>query len=110
MGTKKQIEIVFTGAAATKMGAPIVRADLIKHAETMGYVVAKRVKASTKVLVASRTDTIKAEAARRFGVCVLTYGAFLEQFGGDVPRTGKKPDSWVDMGVKMANGEQVEYL
>jgi NAD-dependent DNA ligase len=106
----KKIEIVFTGAAATKQGVGIVRADLIKHVETMGYVVAKRVSGTTKVLVASRADTVKAAKARELGVCVLTYGAFLDQFGGDVPRSGAKANPYTDKGVAMPDEAGAEYL
>lgn len=112
MGSKfgKKIEVVFTGAAATRQGVGIVRADLISHCEKNGYVVAKRVSGSTKVLVASRSDTVKARKAAELGVMVMTYGAFLDQFGGDVPRSGAVADPWTDKGVPMPDAAGVEYL
>lgn len=81
--SKKTIEVVFTGPAATRDGRPIVRADLIAHVQTKGYRVANRVTPRTSLLVASRVDTVKVRKASAIGVMVLTYGAQPDKFVDD---------------------------
>lgn len=69
--------IVFTGAATFK-GQPVLRKNLIKFAEDRGLTIKTTVTANTTYLVASRTDTVKAKAAKRLGVNVMTYDDFID--------------------------------
>lgn len=65
--------IVFTGAG------PETRQRLIVRARRMGYAVVDKVERTTAYLVVAdlNTNSVKARAARRFGVRMVTYSQFF---------------------------------
>lgn len=79
------MNVVFTGPAVTGEGAMITRANLAKACMQKGNLtVQPSVRADTDVLVASRTDTLKAKKAQERGITVLTYPEFINHFLGQV--------------------------
>ena len=56
-----------------------------------------RIQADTDVLVASRTDTVKALNAAKRGIAVLGYPEFINNFlrGIELPK-GAKPNKYTD--------------
>lgn len=88
--------VVFTGPATDANGEAVIRADLKKLAERMGYRVQNSITPATTLLVASRADTVKARGAYRRGITVTTYAQFIARLGGSVPKTGAQPDLFVD--------------
>jgi len=92
------MNIVFTGPASDVAGFSVVRSDLIAACAASGHAVQRAVKPDTDLLVASRTDTVKAKAALLRGVEVMTYPTFLAKVLGSVaiPR-GSRPDKYTDV-------------
>lgn len=74
------MRVVFTGPAMDGNGNSIVRSNLIAACATIGIAVDKAVGPLTDVLVASRTDTVKAKAAAKSGVTVIGYPEFVKRF------------------------------
>ena len=72
------MNVVFTGTAVDEAGVHVLRDDLQKMAARQGYYMQKAVNAGTDLLVASRTDTVKAKRAKSLGVSVVTYPEFFE--------------------------------
>ena len=94
--TKK---VVFTGPAKFN-GEPVVRADLTAAAVKAGYVVRGKVDGLTDLLVASRDDTQKAQAAAAMGITVIDYqlfGVILQQAGCPILKSGEAPNPYVDV-------------
>ena len=71
-------KVVFTGPAVDSQGRSITRANLVKACEGTGTIIVQSsVRGDTDLLVASRTDTVKAKKAAASGLPVLTYPEFL---------------------------------
>jgi len=68
--------VVFTGRGSTPGGTHWERAQWEDWAHRHGYSVEGKVRYGTTLLVASRTDTTKAAAARKLGVRVIDYAGF----------------------------------
>jgi hypothetical protein len=95
--------VVFTGPATDKQGRPIVRKDLIQAASEAGLEVSNKIDAGVELLVASRTDTVKAKSAAASGIAVVDYAAFvsmLEALGVEIKHSGAAPDKYVDAETK----------
>ena len=89
--------IVFTGPGIGLHDEPITRAELKAAAEARGHTIRQSVTLDTEMLVASRTDTVKARRAAERGILVIDYKAFVaECLDGRVPRTGAQPDLFID--------------
>lgn len=92
--------LVFTGTATDGDGKPVVRRDLEAACMNAGIQVAKYWPVGVDyVLVASRTDTVKAQAAKARGLKVLTYTQIIDVLailGHPVVPTGAAPDKYVD--------------
>lgn len=75
--------VCFTGRGYNRAGAFIERGVWERQAQQAAFTVVQEVTPSTNYLVASRSDTSKANAARRFGdmgydVRVVTYNEWLD--------------------------------
>jgi hypothetical protein len=68
--------VVFTGRGVAPSGNFHERSVWESWAKHCGYDVADKVDFSTRLLVASRTDTAKAKAAAAKGVRVVNYATF----------------------------------
>ena len=91
------MNIVFTGPGSGLHHEPITRAELKAAAEAMGHTVRQSVTLDTEMLVASRTDTIKAQKAMARGITVVDYQTFVaECLDGEVERSNAQPDLFVD--------------
>ena len=92
------MNVVFTGPAIDGNGHSIVRAQLTMACQAKGNLrVQASVRPDTDVLVASRTDTVKAKTAAARGVAVFTYPEFINRFLTKVEIvTGGKPSKYVD--------------
>jgi hypothetical protein len=92
------MNVVFTGPAIDGYRHSVVRADLISACAHKGNLhVQSSVRGDTDVLVASRTDTVKAKAAHARGIAVFTYPEFISRFMGSVElKRGSKPNHYVD--------------
>ena len=93
------MKVVFTGPAFDNSGCSVVRSDLIAACQSTGkFTVQGAVKGDTDLLVASRTDTVKAKGAVARGLTVLTYPQFIRSFLSDtVIKTGSKPNKFTDL-------------
>lgn len=105
--------VVFTGPAKFN-GEPVVRSDLTSAAVKAGYVVRDKVDAQTNLLVASRTDTVKAKAAEAMGITVIDYqmfGVILQQAGQPILKSGEKPNPYVDVDLDdhVPDFTQIDY-
>ena len=92
------LNIVFTGPAYDSTGKSILRADLGAACLVKGNLkLQSSVRGDTNILVASRTDTVKAQKAKDRGVAVFSYPEFIGKFlrGVDLV-TGAKPDKYTD--------------
>lgn len=111
------MKVVLTGPAVDGCGKSILRANLIKACKEAGVEVQPRVSPDTDALVASRTDTVKAAAAKNLGLPVITYPQFIatylrgveiEEGGIANPYTDRvDPDLLVP---DFTNGGQLEVL
>ncbi|MBN7763693.1 hypothetical protein JYP52_21375 [Nitratireductor aquibiodomus] len=92
------LSVVLTGPAIDNAGRSIIRENLIAACHQTGKLsVAKRVNMSTDLLVASRTDTVKAKAAAANGVVVLSYPQFINRYLHGVEiLSGGKPNRYMD--------------
>ena len=91
------MNIVFTGPGTGLEGAPITRAELTAAAEAKGHTVKASLTLDTELLVASRTDTVKARRAIERGVLVIDYKTFVaECLNGEVERRNARPDPYID--------------
>jgi NAD-dependent DNA ligase len=91
------MNIVFTGPGSGLHGEPITRAELKAAAEAKGHTVKASVTLDTEMLVASRTDTVKAQKAAARGIVVVDYRTFVaECLDGEVERTNAQPDLFID--------------
>jgi hypothetical protein len=92
------LNIVFTGPAIDGNGNSVLRADLAAACQKKGgMAVQPAVRADTNVVVASRTDTVKAKRAEERGLAVLTYPQFIAHFLRGVSiESGGKANSFVD--------------
>lgn len=87
--------VVLTGTGYREDGVAILRADIIRQAETRDFHVQTSVQASTELLVASRTDTTKARKAQEKGIEVISYQEFFRMIGPMLTR--KEQDLyWAD--------------
>src|SRR5271157_5732304 len=93
------MNLVFTGPAFDNGGHGVVRADLIAACKATGkFNVQSFVRADTDLLVASRTDTVKAKNAKERGLEVLSYPQFIRSFLSTVElKRGAKPDKYTDL-------------
>ena len=73
------MNIVFTGPGTGLDGAPVTRAALKTAAEAKGHTVRASLTLDTEMLVASRTDTVKACKAAQRGVLVVDYPTFVAE-------------------------------
>lgn len=90
--------VVFTGPAKFN-GVSVVRADLTAAAVLAGYTIRDRIDSTVQLLVASRTDTVKAKKAEAMGIAVIDYqlfGVWLQQAGCPILKSGSRPDYYVD--------------
>ena len=78
--TSHGLRVVFTGPAYGLSGEPILRADLKAAAQALGMVVQDNFSVGTDLLVASRSDTVKAAKAASRGIKVMSYPTFLSSF------------------------------
>ena len=85
------MNVVFTGPAFDSLGQSVARSNLISACKAVGYVVQSSVRGDTDLLVASRTDTVKAKTAEGQGKKVMTYPEFIGQFlsGIEIPTEGR---------------------
>jgi hypothetical protein len=92
------MNVVFTGPAFDSNGHSIVRSELAYACLCKGNLsVQSSVRGDTDVLVASRTDTVKAKNASLRGIAVFTYPEFIAKFLQDVPiKLGGKPNHYTD--------------
>lgn len=91
------MKVVFTGAAMNPDGSNVVRAALQSACAELGMVMQKSVQKDTELLVASRTDTVKAMAAEQRGIKVMSYPDFITKYlGGHVENADHKADAIVD--------------
>lgn len=90
------INVVFTGPAVDSTGSMILRDNLIKACGSQ-FEVQRAVSPSTQLLVASRTDTVKAAKAKARGIEVIGYPEFIAAYlpGVALERSGS-PHPWVD--------------
>lgn len=78
--------IVFTGKGLDPLtGRLRTRDEWTALASAKGFYAQKKVDGSTDYLVASRTDTTKAAAARDYGTQVITYEEFEQMLRGRIP-------------------------
>lgn len=92
------MNVVFTGPAFDSNGNSIVRSELTYACIKKGQLsVQARVMEDTDILVASRSDTVKAKGAAMRGIAVFTYPEFIARFlkGVDM-KVGAKPNKYVD--------------
>ena len=91
------MNVVFTGPAIDIAGNFIVRADLALVCGSKGINVQPAVKPDTELLVASRSDTVKAKRAQGCGKKVMTYPEFLACYLPDlgVPKQSA-PNRYID--------------
>lgn len=68
--------IVFTGNAHSPNGTKTIRSEVEALAKKNGHAIQRSVGRNTDYLVATRTDTVKAEKAREFGTHVIGYDEF----------------------------------
>ena len=72
------MNIGFTGPAFDNAGMSVIRADLIAACYKTGkFTIQTGVKCNTQMVVASRTDTVKAKSAQRLGPGGHGVPAFL---------------------------------
>jgi NAD-dependent DNA ligase len=91
------MNIVFTGPGTGLDGEPITRAELKAAAEAHGHTVKASVTLDTEILVASRTDTVKAHKAAARGIIVVDYPTFVaECLDGEVERSNARTDPYID--------------
>ena len=92
------LNIVFTGPAVDNSGNSVVRANLIAACAKKGNInVQPAVRQGVNMLVASRTDTMKAKAAAARGLAVFTYPEFIAKFLAGVEiATGGIPNKFTD--------------
>jgi BRCA1 C Terminus (BRCT) domain. len=109
------MRVVLTGPAIDGCGKAILRANLIKACKEAGIEVQGSVRADTTLLVASRTDTVKAKAAESRGIPVVTYPQFIATFlRGINIEEGGAPNPYTDkvnldmLVPDFTNGKQVE--
>lgn len=91
--------VVFTGPAKFN-GEVVLRADLTAAAVKAGYTVRDKVDGTVQLLVASRTDTVKAAHAKKMGVQVIDYqlfGVMLQQAGSPILKSGMPPNKYTDV-------------
>jgi hypothetical protein len=80
--------VVFTGKGLDPLtGRQRNRPDWEALARAKGFYPEAKVNRHTDYLVASRTDTSKAAAARQFGTKVITYDEFERLLRGQAPVT-----------------------
>lgn len=95
--TPVPMKVVLTGPAIDGCGKPILRANLIEACRKAGIEVQSRVGADTNLLVASRSDTVKAKAAASRGVPVITYPQFVAAYlRGIEIKEGGRPNPFTD--------------
>lgn len=111
------MKVVFTGPAVDSSGKAILRANLAAACQEVGMEVQRSVRKNTEVLVASRTDTVKARKAKERGLPVMTYPQFIATYlrgveikeGGVLNPYTDKVDS--DLLVPdFTEGQQVEMV
>ena len=78
--------VVFTGKGMDPLTGKLrIRDEWEALAQAKGFYPQKKVDRNTDYLVASRTDTTKAAAARNFGTQVITYQDFEQMLRGQAP-------------------------
>lgn len=104
--------VCFTGPAFDALGQSVLRADLIKSAQELGFVIHPAVRPTTQMLIASRVDTVKAKKAKAQGVEVLSYPHFIMVYlHGSVAKSDGQPAPYVDMELPdFAKGLKMEDL
>jgi hypothetical protein len=92
------LKVCFTGPGYTADGQAVVRSALSQACINAGVAMIRpKVEVDTDILVASRTDTVKAKNAALIGVTVMTYPEFISQFLADVAlETNGVANKWVD--------------
>lgn len=99
--------VCFTGRGSNARGDFVERGQLERMAEAAGWRVHNKVVVSTDFLVASRTDTSKAAAARAIGTRVLTYEEFWHMIAsGQVSKAFEPPVNTTPIDVEAM--EQLE--
>lgn len=85
------MNIVFTGPAIDNSGKLILRANLTQACIQKGnLVIQPAIGPDTDLLVASRSDTVKAKRAAALGIAVFSYPEFITRFlkGVEIPTGG----------------------
>jgi hypothetical protein len=90
--------VVFTGPAVDNAGRSITRAALTHACMKVGaFEVQPSIRATTKILVASRKDTVKARHAAERGLPVMTYPEFINHYLKEVPiESAGQFNPWTD--------------
>lgn len=108
--------VCFTGQAVEHSGQLILRDDLIVASQKAGFVVYRNFQVDTKLVVASRTDTVKAKNAVAKGIPVITYPEFLEILAGhgEIPALAKNsttaPNHYADPEAKARIPQNEAYF
>jgi hypothetical protein len=94
------MNVVFTGPAIDNFGRRITRQNLVSACiEHGGLLVQLAVRDDTDIIVASRSDTVKAKAAAARGKVVMTYPQFVTAFlRGVTIKTEGDMNKWTDLG------------
>lgn len=97
------MRVCFTGPAIDSIGNSILRADLIDACKELELIVHSSVRADTDVLVASRTDTTKAQNAVKRGVKVMGYPEFINRvLGGREIKSSGRLNLYTDYAKNLA--------
>lgn len=92
------LNVVFTGPAVIEGGKIVTRAVLTQACVDHGFTIQSSVRKDTNLLVASRTDTVKAQNAALRGLAVMPYESFIASFLNGVELTGAgTPDPFTDV-------------
>lgn len=95
------VKIAFTGPAKY-CGYAVNREDINDAAVKAGFIVRDKVDSQVDMLVASRTDTVKAINAAKTGIDVVTYqqfGDILHSLGVVIVASGKPVNPYTDVDV-----------
>jgi len=91
------MRVCFTGPAIDGSGSVINRSDLVDACKELSHTVHSSVRIDTELLVASRTDTVKAKSAKKRGVVVMSYPEFINRvLGGLQIKTSGRLNLYTD--------------
>ncbi|MBY0560042.1 hypothetical protein [Hyphomicrobium sp.] len=98
------MRIVFTGPAIDGNGNTILRANLAAACLKADLSIQPAVRQDTEILVASRTDTVKAKAAAARGLEVIGYPEYINKYlsGVKLPTSGRA-NIYTDFAINKLN-------